>query len=54
MAKRIVVLSDGTWETAESCAVMEITDEAYDRLCEGEIETCDIEDKDVLSDKEIQ
>lgn len=53
MAKRIVVLSDGTWETAESCRVIEITDEAYDALVEGAIDTCDFIDGDVLSDKEI-
>lgn len=52
MANRIVVLSDGTWDTMAT--VMDITDAAYDKLTNGDIETCDLEESDILENKEIQ
>lgn len=48
MAKRIVVLSDGTWDTMAT--VMEITDAAYDRLQDGEIEPSDLKNSDIVDE----
>ena len=50
---KIVVLSDGTWEVAGSASLLTITQDAYDALVDGEIETCDIDEADVIEDKEI-
>lgn len=53
MSKRIVVLSDGTWETFGSAEVWTITDEAFDKLCDGD-EPKRLTAGDVLDTVEVQ
>ena len=53
MSKRIVVLSDGTWETFGSAEVWTITDEAFDKLCDGD-EPKHLTAGDVLDTVEVQ
>jgi len=56
---KILVLSDGsTWETFypdSAATIVEITQEDYQRLCDGEVEVFDI-DKDgkIISEKAIK
>lgn len=54
MAKRIIVLSDGTWETVGSGEVWTITDDAYDDLLDGISEPKHLTAGDVLDTKEIE
>ena len=53
MAKRIIVLSDGTWETFGSAEVWTITDEALEKLCEGD-EPKHLTKTDIINTKEIE
>jgi hypothetical protein len=53
MAKRIIVLNDGTWETVNTAEVWDITDEAYEKLLNGD-EPKHLETGDVLDTQEIQ
>lgn len=54
MAKKIVVLSDGTWETVTTGTnVLVVTDDAYDRLCEGD-RICDLAESDVVDEWEVK
>lgn len=54
MAKRIIVLADReTWETVMTAEVWTITDEAYDKLLDGD-EPKHLTDSDVLDTKEIE
>ena len=57
MSVKIIVLSDGeTWETVNGIQqILEITDEAYDRLCEDVTFLAELQEgKDILSTKEAQ
>ena len=55
MAKRIVVLSDGTWETVGYSQILEITEEAYELLQDGIYEIRDLkEGSDITDIKEVQ
>lgn len=48
MPKKIVVFSDmETWETVGDASIWEITDDAFDALCEGE-RPKDLADEDVI------
>jgi len=54
---KIIVLADGdTWETVNGDQqILEITDEAYDRLCEDVTFLAELEEgKDILSTKEVK
>ncbi len=54
MVKRIIVLSDtGTWETVGDAEVWTVTDEAFEKLCEGE-EPKHLAATDIIDTKEIQ
>lgn len=53
MAKRIIVLNDGTWETLGDAKVYTITDEAYEKLLNGD-EPKHLETGDVLDTQEIK
>jgi hypothetical protein len=54
MSKRIVVLSDNaTWETMGDVQVWTITDEAFDKLCDGD-EPKHLTAGDVLDTMEVQ
>lgn len=53
MSVKIVVLSDGTWETLGEAQVMEITKAAYDYIASG-MEPKDIDESNVLSTKEVK
>lgn len=53
MAKRVIVLCDGTWETVNTAEVWTITDEAYEKLLNGD-EPKHLETGDVLDTKEIE
>lgn len=49
---KIIVLKDGeTWELAKGTQILEITEEAYDKLLMGEDATC-IGQGDIISKKE--
>jgi hypothetical protein len=54
--KKIIVLSDGTtWESIDETfppIIMEVTDSAFQRLCEGE-EPNDLDDTDIVSTKHV-
>jgi hypothetical protein len=55
MVKRIIVLSDGTWETVGDAQILTITDDAYDNLLDGISEIRDLkEDSDITDIKEIE
>lgn len=57
MSVKIIVLADGdTWETVNGDQqILEITDEAYDRLCEDVTFLAELEEgKDILSTKEVK
>lgn len=55
MAKRIVVLSDGTWETVGYSQILEITEEAYELLQDGIYKIGDLkEGSDITDIKEVQ
>ncbi len=52
---KIVVLSDGTWETVSGCGVWTITDDAFRALCEGVKDPSDLVDgADIVATKEVQ
>jgi len=51
---RIIVLSDGTWESVGEAKVMEITDDAYANLCDGYYKVNDFDEGDVISTKEVE
>ena len=54
MAKRVIVLSDReTWETVMTAEVWTITDEAYEKLLNGD-EPKHLETGDVLDTQEIK
>lgn len=57
MAVKIVVLSDGTWQsvnTAQVVQVLTITDSAYDCLVDGILETSDLKQgTDILETKDV-
>jgi hypothetical protein len=57
MSVKIIMLSDGeTWETVNGIQqILEITDEAYDRLCEDVTFLAELQEgKDILSTKEVK
>jgi len=55
MAKRIIVLSDGTWETVGDSQVLTLTDNAYDNLLDGIATIRDLrEGEDIVDIKEIE
>lgn len=54
MAQRIIVLSNGTWETLGSARVYTITEDAYDNLLNGDKSTDDLTAGDVLDTVEVQ
>jgi len=51
---RIIVLSDGTWESVGDAEVMEITERAYWGLCQGEFKTNGIEEKDIINITKVE
>jgi len=53
MAKRIVVLSDGTWETVGDAEVWTITEEAFDKLLAGDAPK-HLTETDIIDTKEIK
>lgn len=54
MAKRIIVLADReTWETVMTAEVWTVTEEAYEKLLNGD-EPKHLETGDVLDTQEIQ
>ena len=54
MAVKIVVLSDGTWETVTTGTnVLMVTDDAYRRLCDGE-RIADLSESDVTDEWEVK
>ena len=54
MSKRIIVLADReTWETVMTAEVWEVTDEAYEKLLNGD-EPKHLIESDILNTKEIQ
>ena len=50
---KIVVLSDGTWETVSSAQVWTVTLDGFNKLCDGE-ETNHLTAADVLDTVEVQ
>jgi len=53
MSKRIIVLSDGTWETVGPAQIFTITDAAHDMLLDGG-EVRDLkQNTDIISTEEI-
>lgn len=57
MSVKIIMLSDGeTWETLTGDQqILEITDDAYDRLCEDVTFLAELQEgKDILSTKEVK
>jgi len=57
MSVKIIMLSDGeTWETLNGVQqILEITDDAYDRLCEDVTFLAELEEgKDIISTKEVK
>lgn len=53
MSKRVIVLCDGTWETVNTAEVWEVTDEAYEKLLNGE-EPKHLDESDIINTKEVQ
>jgi hypothetical protein len=55
MAKRIIVLSDGTWETVGAAQILTVMDNAYEALCDGYKDISDlVEGADISDIKEIE
>lgn len=55
MARKIIVLSEGTWETVGAAQILTITDDAYDRLVDGFATVSDLkEDSDITDIKEVE
>jgi hypothetical protein len=51
---KIVVLSDGTWETLSGCGVWTITANAFQSLVNGDKEVSDLVDgADILATKSV-
>lgn len=53
MSKRIVVLSDGTWETLGEARILTIEDGAYDKLVEGSVEIRDLDIGEDITETEL-
>jgi hypothetical protein len=52
MPRKIIMLDDGeTW--AGNGTVLELTDDAFTRLCDGIIEPQELVDDDILSEEDI-
>ena len=57
MSVKIIMLADGdTWETLNGDQqILEITDDAYDRLCEDVTFLAELQEgKDIISTKEVK
>lgn len=54
MAVKIVVLSDGTWETLGNVKVLTISEDSYDDLLDGIKVVNDLDSVDVLDSQEVQ
>ena len=55
MSNRVIVLSDGTWETVGDAQILTLTDDAYNDLIDGEIlSISDIDDKDIVETKTVR
>ena len=54
MSVKIIVLSDGTWQSIKGCHVWEITEDGYDDLCNGDIRVTGLKEKDVLNIREVE
>jgi hypothetical protein len=53
MATSIVILSDGTWEKIGGADIVTLTDEAYEKLCDGFITVNDLQADDVVAERKV-
>ena len=51
MKRIIVVLGDGTWATVGNAEILEVTEAAFEALCDGEIDGNDLRGEDVVNDE---
>ena len=52
---RVIVLSDGTWETIGEAQILTLTDEGYNNLIEGEyLSISEIEDSEIVKTEDIK
>jgi len=52
---RVIVLSDGTWETVGDAQILTLTDDGYERLIEGEyLSISEIDDSDIVKTEDIK